>query len=422
MPFTDFLAPFIPGEPSAIRNVRDIEDIYRWAVDLRRELDRFLTEVHRQGATKSLVGTRAETTVTAGFTLTAEDAIICLSSATPVISSTTTALNNGTDGQWVILVNAGTQQITVKHGANTYLALAADVGLRAKECLFLVWTGSIWLELSLGSMIQSLREGISTQALQITSLTPNTLVKTDADSYLASDPTNYIIGDGVNTITVGTTAPSTPIAGDLFFDSDDTSVVAGTDPNTVTLSETGITLAGTATVWLDSMVSPFTARTAAANLALQAFVGGLYFPRYDLNDEIFGSIQFNHQIKVTGTVTIYPHIHLVNKNAIGVVTYEVAFQFEWAWGNIGSTGLDSATNDPLTFSFSGASAYTHKMFNFTAITATAAQGGISSILVFRLKRVTSGTAAAYDTNDVFFGGFDVHYECDTIGSNTDSAK
>ena len=219
MPFPNLHAPFIPNEPSAIRTVRDIEDIYKWAVELRRELDRFLTEVHRQGATKSLIGTRAETTVTAGFTLNAEDAIICLSSATPVISSTTTALENGADGQWVILVNAGTQQITIKHGANTYLALSGDVGLRAKECLFLVWTGSIWLELSLGSMIQALREGISTQALQITSLTPNAFVKTDADNYLASDPNTYIVGVGVQKITVADTAPLNPALNDIGIDS-----------------------------------------------------------------------------------------------------------------------------------------------------------------------------------------------------------
>jgi len=216
MPFQNFNAPFIPNEPSAIRTARDIEDIYKWAVELRRELDRFLSEVHRQGATKSLVGTRAETTVTAGFTLTAEDAIICLSSATPVISSTTTAIQDGADGQWVILANTGTQQVTVKHGANTYLALAADVGLRRNECLFLVWTGSIWLELSLGSMIQALREGISTQAMQITSLTPNLLVKTDADNYLASDPTTYVIGVGTHTLTVGPTAPPNPEINDLW--------------------------------------------------------------------------------------------------------------------------------------------------------------------------------------------------------------
>ena len=94
MPFQNFNAPFIPNEPSAIRTARDIEDIYKWAVELRRELDRFLSEVHRQGATKSLVGTRAETTVTAGFTLTAEDAIICLSSATPLMIGNTWEANS----------------------------------------------------------------------------------------------------------------------------------------------------------------------------------------------------------------------------------------------------------------------------------------------------------------------------------------
>jgi hypothetical protein len=118
----------------------------------------------------------------------------------------------------VILANTGTQQVTIKHGANTYLALETDVGLLTNECLFLVWTGSVWLELSLGSMIQALREGISTQAVQITSLTPNTLVMTDANQNLASDPTNYVIGVGTHTLTVGPTAPADPEIGDLWVD------------------------------------------------------------------------------------------------------------------------------------------------------------------------------------------------------------
>jgi hypothetical protein len=73
----------------------------------------------------------------------------------------------------------------------------------------------------MGSLKQALREGMSTQAVQITSLTPSTLVKTDPDNYLASDPTNYMIGVGTHTLTVGTVAPTDPPpeTGDIWIDS-----------------------------------------------------------------------------------------------------------------------------------------------------------------------------------------------------------
>jgi len=148
MPEPYLMAPFIPNEPTLIRTVLDIKDVYRWAVELRRELDRFLVEVHRHAATKSLVGTRAEQTVTAGFTITAEDAIICLTAAAPVTSDPTTAIQNGTDGQWLILANVGAQAITIVHGANTHLALDVDLALLQYECLHLIWTGSLWLEVA----------------------------------------------------------------------------------------------------------------------------------------------------------------------------------------------------------------------------------------------------------------------------------
>lgn len=178
---------------------------------------------------------------------------------------------------------------------------------------------------------------------------------------------------------------------------------------------------GDATCWDDSQVPAFDARNAAASLTLDALVGTLYNPRFDLNDEIFGSIQLSHRMKTTGTVVIKPHIHLINKNAIGATNYNVKFEFDWAWANLSSTALGTVTSDPKNFSFQNESALTHKLFSFTDITAGAGQGGISSYFLFRLKRVTADSAA-YNTNDIFFAGFDLHFETDMLGSREPSSK
>jgi hypothetical protein len=48
-------------------------------------------------------------------------------------------------------------------------------------------------------------------------LTPNAFVKTDVDNYLVSDPNSYIVGVGVQKITVDDTAPTDPAIGDLWI-------------------------------------------------------------------------------------------------------------------------------------------------------------------------------------------------------------
>lgn len=177
---------------------------------------------------------------------------------------------------------------------------------------------------------------------------------------------------------------------------------------------------GGATVWDDSMTPAFGARTAAADLALQLLTGGIYAPRYDLNDEVFQCVQFPHSIKTSGTVTIKAHVHLVNQNSIGATGYNVAFDLEYVWGNIGSVLSGSSQSDKRV-SFQNTAALTHKMLVFDDVVAGAGQGGISSLFFCRLKRVAAG-AEAYNTNDIFYGGFDIHFEKDTVGSREPASK
>ena len=177
---------------------------------------------------------------------------------------------------------------------------------------------------------------------------------------------------------------------------------------------------GGATVWDDSMTPAMGARTAAADLALQVLSGGVYAPRVDLNDEVYSVIQFPHSLKTSGTVTIKPHIHLINQNSIGAANFNVAFDLEYLWGNIGSALAGSSQSDKRV-SFASTAALTHKMLTFTDITASAGQGGISSLFFCRVKRVAAG-ADPYNTNDIFWGGLDIHFEKDTVGSREPASK
>jgi hypothetical protein len=54
--------------------------------------------------------------------------------------------------------------------------------------------------------------------LRLTGLTASALVATNGSKDLVSDTSNYIIGDGVNKITVGPTEPVDPQVGDIWID------------------------------------------------------------------------------------------------------------------------------------------------------------------------------------------------------------
>lgn len=176
---------------------------------------------------------------------------------------------------------------------------------------------------------------------------------------------------------------------------------------------------GDARVWDDSMVAPTAFRSGGTSLTFDLLTTSIYTHRFDVNDEIHQIIQFPHSID-TGTAVI-PHIHIVNKNAIGNTNYNVAFNFYYTWANIGSIFPAELSELNVKQSFQNASALTHKMLNFTTITPTAVQGGISSIFMCMLKRVAADDQP-YNTNDIYSLGFDIHFLKDTIGSRETTSK
>ena len=165
--------------------------------------------------------------------------------------------------------------------------------------------------------------------------------------------------------------------------------------------------------WDDSQASAGLFTTGVTSLTLDTLVGGIKQYRFDVNDEIhIPATQFSHAMKVNTTVS--PHLHIINKVAIAASPQNIKFEFEWAWVNIEGKIL-SSTNDPQTFDVGGLDALTHKMVVFSDIEPIADQGGISSLFMARLKRVAADTDA-YNTANIFTGGFDVHFLKDSVGS------
>lgn len=192
----------------------------------------------------------------------------------------------------------------------------------------------------------------------------------------------------------------------------------GTDYTEIDADGT-IRMNGAATVWRDSMVPATSFRAGGTALTFDNLTTNIYAYRFDISDEIHFSVQFNHDIRAAGHLV--PHVHLVNKNAIGNTNYNVAVDFRYTWTNL-FNGFPSEQNElNVKCSFQNKLALHHNLVNFSTINPSATQGGISSILMGTVKRVAA-SIQPYNTNDIYILGLDVHYECDTIGSRGEITK
>jgi hypothetical protein len=178
-------------------------------------------------------------------------------------------------------------------------------------------------------------------------------------------------------------------------------------------------MVGDATTFDDSMVSPTAFRSGGTALTFALLTATIYTHRFDVGDEIHVVVQLPHSMKVN--TKIYPHLHIVNQNAIGNTNYNVAFDMHYTWASIGSIFPAELNELNVKQSFQNIGALTHKMLSFTELTPTVAQGGISSIFMAKITRVNAN-AQPYNTADIYTLGFDIHFEMDTIGSRNPTTK
>ena len=179
-----------------------------------------------------------------------------------------------------------------------------------------------------------------------------------------------------------------------------------------------LSLHGTATVWEDLRVPAQNTKInpSKSEPNFENWIGGLYTYHFDNNNADDESIHFAAQMphSYKEGSDVYPHLHWSpNTTATGDIVWEL----EYSVANIGSTFPDTVT-DTITASATGID-YFHNLDNFTTISDTSLT--ISHIYVCRLTRLGTDTGDTY-TGDAVFLEFDFHFEIDTIGSKTESAK
>lgn len=176
---------------------------------------------------------------------------------------------------------------------------------------------------------------------------------------------------------------------------------------------------GDATTYDDSQAAVIYMRAGGTALTLDVLAGGIYAYRFDQTDEIHSQIQTTHRYKTASAIDF--HIHLVNKAAVGATAYNVGVEVEWGWAGLNGVMPAPTVEPTVDCSFQNAAALTHKVFELKVITPTAAQGTISSILFFRVKRVAASTENLAG-NNIFIAGVDFHTQNDTPGSREEYIK
>jgi hypothetical protein len=192
--------------------------------------------------------------------------------------------------------------------------------------------------------------------------------------------------------------------------------------NSVELHPGILHMTGDATVWDDLRISGASSRLGATAPSLSAFLGagGIKALTFDSgqHDEVHFEVQLPHNWKEGSN--IYPHVHWTPTTADAG---NVVWQLDYTWASHSGT-FGAAATMASAATAAGGTAWVHKMTdlleggkNYIAGTGQ----GISSMLVCRLHR-DAGKGADTLAAAVAFLEFDVHFEIDTLGSRTPTAK
>ena len=193
--------------------------------------------------------------------------------------------------------------------------------------------------------------------------------------------------------------------------------------NTQFESDGTIKFNGTATVWRDEMNELIGKKleSPASDITIDETSSSLLFDDdSEVADYVMMNVQLNHDWKVGSS--IYPHLHWRQ----GAAAYP-NWLIQWRWQIQGQEETVSwQYRKVATHQFTWSAGTLNQISNFGAITAPAG-AGISDIVQFRLIRDCSDTSTLYGDSDPLAGdasavNFDVHIECDTVGSRSEFSK
>lgn len=181
-------------------------------------------------------------------------------------------------------------------------------------------------------------------------------------------------------------------------------------------------LNGNATAWEDTQVPPMNIKVGATAPSFTSGFGGdanlslYYFAGSVSEDQCWFSVQMPHKWKLGSTV--YPHVHWSPTTDVAAGSDTTVWELSYSWASINGT---YSTGTTITCKgVGGANAqWDHKIASFAGVSGTGK--GLSSVLVCRLRRLSANASDVYTAAAAFLG-FDVHFEVDSFGSDTEFVK
>lgn len=196
-------------------------------------------------------------------------------------------------------------------------------------------------------------------------------------------------------------------------------VLGGTTNNTTFGADGTMTLNGDATVWDDLRVQILTRTGSVAPSYTAGFGGNANLYAYSFRKDQTNNVYFEVQLPHTwaGT-TVYPHVHW-SPSETG--TGNIRWILEYTWVNMNGTfGTSESYNMDSTVSTN--SQWKHIVaHNETGIIPTVNQNQVSSMLICRLYRAGGVSPDTLNSNASLVA-FDIHYEINSMGSNTITDK
>jgi len=153
----------------------------------------------------------------------------------------------------------------------------------------------------------------------------------------------------------------------------------------------------------------------------ESFVGNLNAYAYQVNDFQEFTTEMQHGYKTGSTFDFHIHGAL---NAVPAVNQTVKFEIEYSIADYNpSTGLGDVFPAPTTIAaeatIPAATADLSNVYMSIGINATGSFG-IGATIKGRIRRIAS--AGTELVGDIFVTQVGVHYEIDTVGSRTSTAK
>jgi hypothetical protein len=213
----------------------------------------------------------------------------------------------------------------------------------------------------------------------------------------------------------------------------DNSVRCGDATNNITIeSDYGVSLNGTTRVWEDLRVSVNAVRVIAGGAPPDwsqfkdngAASTGVYLYWFDPGTEqnVYFDVQMPHGWKEGSDIE--PHVHWVSADTAGASGTDVCWGLEYTWANVNGTfGNTTIIYGDEQSNGSGETITVDKHYLTDIGTISGSGKTISSMLVCRLFRDATGTGGTDDyDDDAGLLEIDFHYEIDTMGSRTETAK